>query len=112
VLLDADPSIAKQSFKDAKGQVETPLAYALYLKQPIVVAALIKAGVDVTAASAGIGTIELAVFGNDTESLRLLVEAGAEGTDTRFIVTNRGLCLSSSIRACCRASDPVAHTIR
>ena len=78
VLLDADPSIAKQSFKDTKGQVETPLAYALYLKQPIVVAALIKAGVDVTAASAGIGTIELAVFGNDTESLRLLVEAGAD----------------------------------
>jgi hypothetical protein len=51
-------------------------------------------------------------FELDVERIIARVEAGPEGTDTRFIVTNRGLCLSSSIRACCRASDPVAHTIR
>jgi hypothetical protein len=51
-------------------------------------------------------------FELDVERIIARVEAGPEGTDTRFIVINRGLCLSSSIRACCRGSDPVAHTIR
>jgi len=78
-LLDSQPDVANQLYKDTRGQMLPPIVDALYLQQPAIVGALLKSGAELSwTNSDGHGLIELAVFGNDVESLRLLVGAGLD----------------------------------
>ena len=78
-LLNAQPGVANQRFKDARGRIQTPLEAALYTKQPAMVEALLKAGADMTwTSSDGLSVLAISVAENDVDDVRLLVTFGAD----------------------------------
>jgi ankyrin repeat protein len=78
VLLQADPSLAREPISDSHGKTHPILLYAASLRQPAMVAALLHSGADARAADAdGVTVLEYAAVGADAQSLQLLIEAGA-----------------------------------
>jgi ankyrin repeat protein len=78
VLLQADPSLAKESLPDAHGKTHPALLYAASTKQPAMVAALLHSGADAQGADAdGVTVLESAAMSADAQSVQELLEAGA-----------------------------------
>ncbi len=77
-LLQADPSLAKESVPDTHGKPHPALLYAAATKQPAMVASLLRSGADPQAAdSEGFSCLEGAAPTADPQSLQLLLAAGA-----------------------------------
>ena len=78
-LLDADPALASATYTDAGNVGRTVLITSVFMREPAVTAALIKAGADVRATdSTEVSALLAAAYTGNVETARLLLDGGAD----------------------------------